>query len=74
MLVISCFFFVVEKGYTQEKIILAFGDSLTAGYGLGPGEGFTDELERTLNILGINRHSNKCRRIRRYVFRWTFSH
>jgi len=52
MLVISCFFFVVEKGYTQEKIILAFGDSLTAGYGLGPGEGFTDELERTINNLG----------------------
>ena len=52
MLVISCFFFVVEKGYTQDKIILAFGDSLTAGYGLGPGEGFTDELERTINILG----------------------
>jgi acyl-CoA thioesterase-1 len=36
------------------KNILAFGDSLTAGYGLGPGEGFTDQLERTLNEQGIN--------------------
>ena len=25
--------------------ILALGDSLTAGYGLGPGEGFTDQLQ-----------------------------
>ncbi|GHF12034.1 arylesterase [Kordiimonas sediminis] len=29
--------------------ILAFGDSLTAGYGLGPGDGFTDQLEVWLN-------------------------
>lgn len=29
--------------------IMAFGDSLTAGYGLAPGEGFTDQLEVWLN-------------------------
>ena len=29
--------------------ILAFGDSLTAGYGLAPGEGFTEQLEVWLN-------------------------
>jgi len=29
--------------------ILAFGDSLTAGYGLGPGEGFTEQLQVWLN-------------------------
>lgn len=29
--------------------ILAFGDSLTAGYGLNAGEGFTDQLEIWLN-------------------------
>ena len=41
--------------HAQEmKNILAFGDSLTAGYGLGPGEGFTDQLERTLNEKGLN--------------------
>ena len=38
----------------EMKNILAFGDSLTAGYGLGPGEGFTDQLEHTLNEQGIN--------------------
>ena len=29
--------------------VMAFGDSLTAGYGLAPGEGFTDQLEKWLN-------------------------
>ncbi len=29
--------------------IVAFGDSLTAGYGLGPGEGFTDQLSDWLS-------------------------
>lgn len=29
--------------------ILAFGDSLTAGYGLGPGEGFVPQLEAWLD-------------------------
>jgi len=51
MLVISCLGLITEQGYAQEKI-LAFGDSLTAGYGLDPGEGFTDELERVINALG----------------------
>jgi acyl-CoA thioesterase-1 len=34
--------------------ILAFGDSLTAGYGLPAGEGFTDQLE-----VWLNEHSDK---------------
>ncbi len=29
--------------------VLAFGDSLTAGYGLGPGAGFTEQLEAWLS-------------------------
>ena len=32
--------------------ILALGDSLTAGYGLGPGEGFTEQLEKALKDAG----------------------
>lgn len=32
--------------------IIAFGDSLTAGYGLGPGEGFTDRLQVWLRENG----------------------
>lgn len=35
-------------GYT----ILAFGDSLTAGYGLDPGQGFTRQLEQALQQQG----------------------
>jgi acyl-CoA thioesterase I len=34
--------------------ILAFGDSLTSGYGLPPGEGFTDQLGQALKDQGVN--------------------
>jgi acyl-CoA thioesterase I len=33
--------------------ILAFGDSLTSGYGLPPGEGFTDQLGQALKDQGV---------------------
>jgi acyl-CoA thioesterase I len=33
--------------------ILAFGDSLTSGYGLPPGEGFTDQLGQALKDQGM---------------------
>ena len=29
----------------NQPVVLAFGDSLTAGYGLGPGDGFTPQLQ-----------------------------
>ncbi|MFC5386923.1 arylesterase [Aquamicrobium segne] len=32
--------------------IVGFGDSLMAGYGLGPGEGFTDQLQEALRAKG----------------------
>ncbi|MEI2387282.1 arylesterase [Breoghania sp. JC706] len=32
--------------------IVAFGDSLTAGYGLDPGEGFPDQLQQVLRAKG----------------------
>ena len=34
--------------------IVALGDSLTAGYGLGPGEGFAPRLEAALRAKGID--------------------
>ncbi len=34
--------------------ILALGDSLTAGYGLGPDDGFTSQLERALKAAGLD--------------------
>ncbi|HYE00915.1 MAG TPA: arylesterase [Alphaproteobacteria bacterium] len=33
--------------------LLAFGDSLTAGYGLPPGEGLTAQLEKALRAEGL---------------------
>jgi len=38
----------------QPRVILAFGDSLTAGYGLPATEGFTRQLENTLKAQGLN--------------------
>jgi acyl-CoA thioesterase-1 len=38
---------------TDEPLILAFGDSLTAGYGLGRGLGFAPQLQDTLRRHGI---------------------
>ncbi|MCA1661858.1 MAG: arylesterase [Novosphingobium sp.] len=37
-----------------EKLIVAFGDSLYAGYGLKPGESWPARLERALWARGIN--------------------
>ncbi|HEU4651904.1 MAG TPA: arylesterase [Croceibacterium sp.] len=37
-----------------ERRILAFGDSLFAGYGLGEGQGYPDVLESALRERGIN--------------------
>ncbi len=40
----------------QDRYVLAFGDSLTAGYGLRSGEGFAPQLEDTLRRNGIRVH------------------
>ena len=37
----------------NEKLVLAFGDSLYAGYGLGPGESFPAMLDRELEAQGV---------------------
>ncbi len=42
---------VAETGET--KLVVAFGDSLYAGYNLAPGEGFAPVLERALKDRGI---------------------
>jgi acyl-CoA thioesterase-1 len=39
---------------TPRPLVLAFGDSLTAGYGLGPGLGFAPQLQATLRRHGIS--------------------
>ncbi|MGB7404138.1 MAG: arylesterase [Pacificimonas sp.] len=39
--------------YAQTKTVLAFGDSLTAGYRLDAGDGFAPQLERELKRRGV---------------------
>ncbi|WP_336801125.1 arylesterase [Kaistia sp. MMO-174] len=34
--------------------LVVLGDSLSAGYGLGPGEGFTDQLQKALTARGLD--------------------
>jgi acyl-CoA thioesterase-1 len=34
--------------------LVVLGDSLSAGYGLGPGEGFTDQLQKALVAKGLD--------------------
>ena len=42
----------VGPAAANGTIIVAFGDSLTAGYGLDPGEGFPDQLQQALRAKG----------------------
>ena len=44
---------IAVTGHARELKLLAFGDSLIAGYGLPKKDGFSDQLEATLNHTGI---------------------
>lgn len=47
--------FVVTSPVQAEQVqIVGFGDSLTAGFGLAPGEGFTDRLQVALRARGYD--------------------
>ena len=39
-----------------RPVIVAFGDSLTAGYGTNPGESYPDDLQRDLDAQGFRDH------------------
>ncbi len=43
---------LIEPALAQTMTILAFGDSLTAGYGLQPSDGFATKLEAALKAKG----------------------
>jgi len=43
---------VDEPAAEAKTLILVFGDSLYAGYGLAPDEGFAPELQKALNAVG----------------------
>ena len=44
---------IAVTGHARELKLLAFGNSLIAGYGLPKKDGFSDQLEATLNHAGI---------------------
>lgn len=52
--VIVCGLFSPSGAIAAERLILALGDSLTAGYGLSAEDGFTEQLEGALKAAGVN--------------------
>lgn len=52
--VIVCGLFYPFGTMAAERLILALGDSLTAGYGLAAEDGFTEQLEGRLKAAGVN--------------------
>ncbi len=55
----------IPQSRAQPVRMLAFGDSLTQGYGVPPGTEFPARLERALNAQGARRHRHQCRRLGR---------
>ncbi len=43
-----------EVATTEEKVILFYGNSLTAAYGLDPKEGFPNRIQQRLDSLGLD--------------------
>jgi acyl-CoA thioesterase-1 len=44
----------ISSARAEPFKIVGFGDSLMAGFGLGPGEGFTDKLQAALRAKGLD--------------------
>jgi len=53
LLIAAAFLAAPASASAGQPLILAFGDSLTAGYGLDPGLGFAPQLQATLRRHGI---------------------
>ncbi len=49
----SAAMFFATPAHAREQVVLAFGDSLTAGYGLKPAESFPAQLQATLRRKGL---------------------
>jgi acyl-CoA thioesterase-1 len=52
--IVAAFAFGALPAQAATMRIVALGDSLTAGYGLGPGQGFTDQLQTALKAKGYD--------------------
>ena len=51
---IAAFVCISGSAFADEVTILAFGDSLTQGYGLDQGDGFVPQLQAWLQMQGID--------------------
>lgn len=52
--VLICLAAAMPVSATESQRIVALGDSLTAGYGLASGDGFTDRLQERLRADGLD--------------------
>jgi acyl-CoA thioesterase-1 len=53
-LCLSVFLATAGSASAVQLRLVVLGDSLSAGYGLGPGEGFTDQLQKALAAKGLD--------------------
>lgn len=56
--IVVCFLWIMGVSGTnsraQDKTILFFGDSITAGYGVDPGQAFPAIIQQKIDSLGLN--------------------
>lgn len=52
MAVAICALFMSQAAAARPLVVLAYGDSLTAGYQLAPGQGFAPQLQKALKAKG----------------------
>jgi acyl-CoA thioesterase I len=52
MVMALCALFMSQAALARPQLVLAYGDSLSAGYQLPPGQGFAPQLEKALRARG----------------------
>ncbi len=52
-LILAMLLLLAAPAWAEKPLVLAFGDSLTAGYGLDPGQAYPTKLERALAEQGL---------------------
>jgi acyl-CoA thioesterase I len=55
-LAVACSAFAAPPKADTRPVIAAFGDSLSAGYGVEPGKSFPDDLQRLIDAAGFRYH------------------
>ena len=55
-----------SPSFAQKLTLVAFGDSLTQGYGLPQPDGFVPQMQNWLTANGADVTIIKCGRLRRY--------